>query len=69
MRALEFLECVFIFATVARSRHDDEIMEQLEIRSEVGSDVGSEVRSEVRPEVGLEVGLEVGSELRPKVQN
>ena len=69
MRVLEFLESVFIFATVASSRRDDEIVEQLEIRSEVGSDVGSEVRSEVRPEVGLEVGLEVGSELRPKVQN
>lgn len=33
MRAMKFLECVFIFAIIICSRHDKkEIMEQLEVR-------------------------------------
>lgn len=63
---MEFFEFILIFATIASSRNDDKIVEQVEIRSKIGSDFRLELRSEASSEVGLEVELEVGSKLRPE---
>ena len=68
MRALEFFICVFIFATITYSRHDEnKIVKRLEVKSEFRTKVGSEVWSKVGSEVKLEVGSDISQKSSQKL--